>query len=121
MNLRLSVIAVLCLFSTTHLGAKILSLNTDGTWWETETPRYESLKLNAASKSSDYQSELTAKLKLWLSSEELSTFGPLTLGLILLFLPVGFSRTKASSPDAQPEPDGDSNLRRIGRSWDPRF
>jgi hypothetical protein len=121
MSLRLPMMTVLCLLATIPLGAKIFSPNTDLIWWEAETPQYESFKLSAAAKSSDYQNELTAKLQRWLGSEELSTFGPLTLGLILLFLPVGFSRARVNSPDAQQQQDEGSNLRRIGRSWDPRF
>lgn len=119
MKLRLPVLVVLGLLTTTSMRAKFISLNADTLWWD--APTYESTKMLAAGNSSDYQSEVIPKWKLWLESEELSTFGPLTLGLLLLFLPVSFSRGRIKSlPDA-PQEDGDSNLQRIGRSWDPRF
>jgi hypothetical protein len=121
MKLRFHAMAVLCLLATNPLGAKMFSLNNDRSWREpAETARFESLELNAANKSSDYQNGLLAKLRLWLTSEALSTFGPLTIGLILLCLPIGFSRA-GFSERARRRPDEGSSLKRIGRSWDPRF
>ena len=121
MKLRFSAMAVLWLLATPPLGAKMISLNADRSWGEpADAPRYQSFKLNAANKSSDYQSEVRARLKRWLASEELSTYGPLMIGLILLCLPIGFSRAGLTVGD-RPPPDEDSSLRRIGRSWDPRF
>jgi hypothetical protein len=120
MKLRFPAMAVLCLLATNPLGAKMFSLNSDRSWWEPTGMGYESLELKAANKSSDYQSELLAKLKLWVTSEEVSTFGPLTIGLVLLCLPIGFSRAGLTA-EARRRPDEGSSLKRIGRSWDPRF
>jgi hypothetical protein len=120
MKLRFHAMAVLCLLATNPLVAKMFSLNNDRSWREATGAGYESLELKAANKSSDYQSELLAKLRRWVTSEEVSTFGPLTIGLILLCLPIGVSRAGLTAARRRP-PDEGSSLQRIGRSWDPRF
>jgi hypothetical protein len=77
--------------------------------------------------SSAYQSDVfrrlsraATKLKHWLASEDAATIGPLAIGLFLLILPLPFSRSRANSRAARIRAE-DSNLQRIGQSWDPRF
>jgi len=118
MKMLLPLSAILCLLVLSPLGAKILILdanrasNDSSTFMpgEVATPR----------SSSAYQNDAWAKFGSWLASEEAATFGPLALGLLLLIVPVRFSRAKASSEAVRLRDEG-NKLRRIGQSWDPRF
>src|SRR5271156_5017858 len=118
MKMLLPVAAIVYLLVSHSLEAKILVLDASragsfssiGVQGEVNTPK--SL--------SDYQTGALVKLGSWLMSDEAATFGPLTLGLLLLAVPMRFSRSKAISEAAQLRDEG-NNLRRIGQSWDPRF
>jgi hypothetical protein len=125
MKLLLPFLAILLQFATGPLEGKILILNEnrslaeDSKSWPEEVSTRES--------SSDYQRGLSArvggalaKAKDWVASEEMATVGPLAIGLFLLIVPLPFSRFKANSQDGRKRA-ADSNLRRIGQSWDPRF
>jgi len=118
MKMLLPVLAILYLLATCPLGAKILILDAnrivkDG---QRDAPRELSTRKSLPA----YQSETFAKLESWLSSDGVSTFGPLALGLFLLAVPLPFTRVRTSARDER-QTDVDSSLRRIGQSWDPRF
>jgi hypothetical protein len=121
MKILLPILAILYLFATSPLEAKILVLDANRTLKE----GFE--EVSTRDLPSGYQSEMSGRLsgaltkvKGWMLSEELATLGPLTIGLFLLILPLPFSRAKANLRDDRSR-DGDSNLRRTGQSWDPRF
>jgi hypothetical protein len=124
MTLRLIVLAVLCLaiwnlVAANPLGAKILVVDPDRSVREHSQDGTIAQQISHNS-TVDYPVEAMSRLRAWLFSDEVETLGPLVLGLMLLALPFRVSQSKTSSPDELPEA-GDSNLRRIGQSWDPRF
>jgi hypothetical protein len=117
--LRLLAVAV-CLSAWRPLVASILYVDADRIL--TQSPKTSPGELSMHKSTSAYQSEILADVGRWFSSKEVDTFGPLAIGLILLLLPIGFAAPKPSSrTDVQPPAAEDNNLRRIGRSWDPRF
>jgi hypothetical protein len=125
MKFLLPFLAILFLFATSPLEAKILVLH--GTRTLKEGSKEVPEEVFTRESSSAYQSgvfrrlgEAVTRLKHWLASEEAGTIGPLAIGLFLLILPLPFSRSRAN-PRADRTQAEDSNLRRIGQSWDPRF
>jgi hypothetical protein len=125
MKLLLPLLAILFLFVTSPLEANILVL--DGTLMPKEGFTEVPEEVFTRESSSAYQSDVfrrlggvATRLKHWLPSEEAATIGPLAIGLFLLILPLPFSRSRANARAARARAE-DSNLRRIGQSWDPRF
>ncbi len=118
MKMFLPVAAILYLLISNSLEAKILILdaNRAGSFSSFAVPG----EVNTPRSLPDYQSGALAKIGSWLMSDEAATFGPLTLGLLLLTVPMRFSRSKTNLRAAKLRDEG-NNLRRIGQSWDPRF
>jgi hypothetical protein len=125
MKLLLPFLAILFLFATSPLEAKILVLH--GTRTLKEGSKEVPEEVFTRESSSAYQSDVfrrlghaATRLEHWLVSEEAATIGPLAIGLFLLILPLPFSRSRANLRAARARAE-DNNLRRIGQSWDPRF
>jgi hypothetical protein len=125
MKFLLPFLAILFLFATSPLEAEILVLH--GTRTLKEDSKDVPEEVFTRESSSAYQSGVFARLadtvprvKDWLVSEDTATIGPLAIGLFLLILPLPFSRSRANL-QADGKRAGDSSLRRIGQSWDPRF
>jgi hypothetical protein len=125
MKFQLPFLAILFLFATSPLEAKILVLHGTRTLKEGSKDVPEEVFTRESSPA--YQSGVFAglgdkltRLKDWLASEEAATIGPLAIGLFLLVLPLPFSRSRANLEAERKQARG-SNLRRIGQSWDPRF
>ncbi len=119
MKMLLPVAAIVWLLVSNSLEGKILILDATraGSFSSVTVPG----EVNTPKSLPDYQSGALAKLGscgCW--SDEAATFGPLTLGLLLLMVPMRFSRSKSNLEAAQLRAEG-NNLRRIGQSWDPRF
>jgi hypothetical protein len=71
------------------------------------------LPLFAGTHASGYQNKPPSPV-----SAQLTTLGPLTLGLFLLTLPLSFHDSKRKSKAARREAE-DSNFRRTCQNWDP--
>jgi hypothetical protein len=120
MKMLLPVLAILYLLATCPLGAKILILDANRIVKDRQTDVPRELSTRKSLPVPAYQSETFAKWESWLSSDGVSTFGPLVLGLLLLAVPLPFTRVRTGARDER-RTDVDSSLRRIGQSWDPRF
>jgi hypothetical protein len=110
-------VALLSLIATLPSGAKILTLGSHP--GAAEVLADSNREVSSTKSFSGYQSWDFENFKKWVTSEDVDTFGPLTLGLLLLALPIRFGQGTNSTGGLRAGED--SNLRRIGQSWDPRF
>ena len=119
MKTLLRVVGVVCL-AAGPLAGSILVIDRDRTVAPSSDP--PPVELSVLKSPSAYQNDLLSTLDRWLLANEIDTFGPLALGLILLLLPIRIALPKSRLQKGGPQqPGGDSNLQRIGQSWNPRF
>ena len=119
MNFLIQSLAVMCLFVMLPLEAGASRLDAKAS--VPERARSFAADHSSAASISDYQSDKMQKVARWRVSNHWDTFGPLIIGLALMALPMGFRNLRAGSKVEPGQEASDSNLRHIGRSWDPRF